>query len=235
MLDLATNPASPVTKGRSFGSDAHEVARFGVAFSRGLSAEGVLACAKHFPGHGDAAVDPHLDLARFDGSHERLAQQELVPFAAAIEAGVPLIMTAHILLPQLDADRPASISSILLKQVLRHDLHFEGVVLADDLGMGAIAKRYGPGESAVKALQAGTDIVMLCHDWSGVAPAVDAVAKGITDGIFDAAQWSQASERIAQSRQRLRDLDSPAPPVEIIGCAEHHTLAAEARSRLPFS
>ena len=113
MLDLATNPDSPVTRGRSFGSDPHEVARLGVAFSHGLAAEGILACAKHFPGHGDAAVDPHLDLPRFDGTRERLVQQELVPFSAAIDAGVPLVMTAHILLPQLDADRPASISPIL--------------------------------------------------------------------------------------------------------------------------
>lgn len=235
MLDLNTNPDSPVTRGRSFGSDPHEVARLGVAFSHGLAAEGILACAKHFPGHGDAAVDPHLDLPRFDGTRERLAQQELVPFAAAIDAGVPLIMTAHILLPQLDEDRPASVSPILLEQVLRRDLRFDGVILADDLGMGAIAKRFGPGESAVQALQAGTDIVMLCHDWSAVAAAIDIAAQAAADGTFDALQWSNSSARIATLRQRLLDLDSPPPPIDVIGCPEHRALAAEARSTLARS
>lgn len=235
MLDLATNPDSPVTRGRSFGSDPHEVARLGVAFSDGLAAEGILACAKHFPGHGDAAVDPHLDLPRFDGTRERLVQQELIPFSAAIDAGVPLIMTAHILLPQLDADRPASVSPVLLKEVLRNDLRFNGVILADDLGMGAIAKRYGPGESAVQALQAGTDIVMLCHDWSTTEPAISAVTQAFADGRFGTAPWSQSGARIATLRQCLRDLDSPAPLVETIGCPEHRALAAEARSTLARS
>ena len=144
MLDLATNPASPVTSGRSFGADPQKVARMGVAFLRGLAAEGILACAKHFPGHGDAAVDPHIDLPRFDGTRERLTRQELVPFAAAIAASVPTIMTAHILLPQLDPDRPASISPVVLQELLRRQLRFDGVILADDLGMGAIAKALRP-------------------------------------------------------------------------------------------
>ena len=232
MLDLATNPTSPVTQRRSFGSDPHEVARLGTTFARGLATEGILACAKHFPGPGDAAVDPHLDLPRFDGSRERLAQQELVPFAAAINAGIPLVMTAHILLPRLDADRPASISPILLRELLRRDLGFDGIILADDLGMGAVAKRYGPGESAVKALQAGTDIVMLCHDWSAVDPAIGAVGQAMKSGNFDPSQWSQTSARITQLRELLRNLDSIPPPVETIGCSDHHALTTQVRSRL---
>ena len=104
MLDLASNPNSPVTSGRSFASDPRHVAQLGCAFLRGLQAEGVLACAKHFPGHGDAAVDPHLDLPRFDGTRERLMAQELVPFSSAIKAGVQAIMTAHILIPRIDSD-----------------------------------------------------------------------------------------------------------------------------------
>ena len=204
MLDLATNPASPVTTDRSFGSDPHEVARLGVAFLRGLTAEGVLGCAKHFPGHGDAAIDPHLDLPRFDGTRERLTQNELVPFAAAIEAGVPLVMTAHILLPQLDPSYPASLSQTILDGLLRRQLGFDGVILADDLGMGAIARRYENGESAVKTLQAGTDIAMLCHDWSAVPVAIEAVAQSIEDRRFNSAQWTSGRERIARLRERIR-------------------------------
>jgi len=232
MLDLATNPASPVTRGRSFGSDPHEVARLGAASLRGFAAEGILACAKHFPGHGDAAIDPHHDLPRFEGSRARLMQQELIPFVATVDAGVPFIMTAHILLPRIDADRPASLSPILLKDILRGEMRFDGIILADDLGMGAIAKRYAPGESAVKALQAGTDIVMLCHDWSTVAPAIDAVAQAAADGRFDPAEWSRTGARIAQWRGRLRQIDSPTPSRGLIGCADHQDLAADIRSRL---
>src|SRR5690348_16261831 len=119
MLDLATNPDSPVTSGRSFGSDPHHVAKMGCAFVRGLQTEGVLTCAKHFPGHGDTAVDPHLDLPRYDGTRGRLIAHELVAFSAAIQAGVPLIMTAHILLPKIDSARPASLSPELLQSILR--------------------------------------------------------------------------------------------------------------------
>jgi len=175
MLDLHVNPESPVTKDRSFGSDPDLVARMGAVFDRGLRSGGVLSCAKHFPGHGDAAVDPHLDLPVFAGTRERLESAELVPFAAAVAAGVPLVMTAHILLPQIDSENPASLSRTMLEGVLRRRLRFSGVILADDLGMGAIAKRHGSGEAAVQSLLAGTDIAMLCHDWSAVAPAIAAV------------------------------------------------------------
>lgn len=230
MLDLAINANSPVTAGRSFGSDPRHVARMGCAVLRGFLAEGVLPCAKHFPGHGDAAVDPHLDLPRFDGTRERLLARELVPFAAAIDAGVPLIMTAHILLPQIDSVSPASLSSELLEAILRTQLAFEGVVLADDLGMGAIARHYGNSESVVKTLQAGTDIAMLCHDWTLVAPVLEAVAHATSSGQIDP---RSAHARIERLRERLREIDAKAlPPASVIGCPEHRALAAEIRARI---
>jgi len=232
MLDLATNPASPVTSGRSFGASPEKVSRMGAAFLRGLAAEGILACAKHFPGHGDAAIDPHIDLPRFDGTPERLAEQELLPFAAAIAAGVPSIMTAHILLPQVDPDRPASISPVVLQGILRRQLRFDGVILADDLGMGAIARRYGPGESVVKTLDAGSDIAMLCHDSAVVPEAIDAVAQSLREGRFARAQWSASRTRIARLREQLRAASQPLPPLDVLGCAEHRALAKEIRARL---
>src|SRR6266699_1987511 len=132
-------------------------------------------CKSGKPGHGDTLVDPHHDLPVFTGTMERLESAELVPFAAAVAAGVPLVMTAHILLPHIDPERPASLSRKMLDGVLRRGMKFSGVILADDLGMGAIARRYGPGEAAVETLRAGTDIAMLCHDWPNVAPAIAAV------------------------------------------------------------
>jgi beta-N-acetylhexosaminidase len=231
MLDLHMNAESPVTKDRSFGADPQLVAAMGAAFGRGLRSGGVLSCAKHFPGHGDAAVDPHLDLPVFEGTMTRLETTELVPFAAAVAAGVPLVMTAHILLPRIDPDVPASLSSIILDGVLRHHLNFDGVILADDLGMGAIAKRYGAGEAAVQTILAGTDVAMLCHDWSTVAPAIAAVRKAREGGRFDEEEWRNSLARIERVCAQSENA-GPEPPLSIIGCNEHQSLAEQLRARL---
>ena len=231
MLDLHVNPDSPVTKDRSFGADPRRVAALGVAFDRGLRSAGVLSCAKHFPGHGDAAVDPHLDLPVFGGSMERLESMELVPFAAAAAAGAPLVMTAHILLPQIDRENPASLSRIMLNGVLRRRLQFDGVILADDLGMGAIAKRYGPGEAAVRSLLAGTDVAMLCHDWAAAAPAIAAVRRAKEKGRFDDDEWRASLRRIERACAQAEALE-PTPPLSVLGCSEFLELAEEIRARL---
>ena len=232
MLDLHSNPESPVTQGRSFGADPQVVARMGAAFDRGLRAGGVLSCAKHFPGHGDAAVDPHLDLPVFGGTMERLESAELVPFATAVGAGAPLVMTAHILLPKIDPDHPASLSRVMLDGVLRRRLGFGGVILADDLGMGAIAKRYGPGEAAVQSLRAGADMAMLCHDWSAVAPAVAAVRKAKKEGRFDDAEWRASMNRIEHACAQA-EAQQPRPSLDVLGCGEFQELAEGIRGRLP--
>ena len=231
MLDLHTNPESPVTKDRSFGSAPELVARMGAAFDRGLRRGGVLSCAKHFPGHGDAAVDPHLDLPVFGGTMESLEAAELVPFAAAIAAGAPLVMTAHILLPRIDPENPASLSRTMLDGVLRRRLRFDGVILADDLGMGAIAKRYGPGETAVQTLHAGTDVAMLCHDWSAVAPAIAAVRRAKQEGSFDEGEWRESLLRIKRACVEA-EAPGPRPSIDILGCAENQALAEGIRARL---
>jgi beta-N-acetylhexosaminidase len=231
MLDLHVNPESPVTKDRSFGSDPELVARMGAAFDRGLRSGGVLSCAKHFPGHGDAAVDPHLDLPVFAGKMERLESTELFPFAAVVAAGVPLVMTAHILLPQIDPENPASLSRTMLDGVLRRRLRFNGVILADDLGMGAIAKRYGPGEAAVQTLRAGTDVAMLCHDWSAVAPAIAAVRSARLEGGFDEGEWRASLDRIERACNQA-EAPGPRPAVDFLGCADNLRLAEGIRTRL---
>jgi beta-N-acetylhexosaminidase len=232
MLDLAVNPESPVTKGRSFGRAPGEVARLGAAFLRGLAAEGVLGCAKHFPGHGDTTLDPHLDLPIFDGTRERLQQEEFVPFAAAIQAHAPMIMTAHILLPKIDPNLPASISPAVLEGMLRRDLKFGGVILADDLGMGALARRYGCGDSAVMTLQAGTDIAMLCHDSSVVPRVIDAVKAALDGGRFAPEKWAASRAHIAMLRKQISDAEKSAPPLAVIGCRAHRLLAQDAQDRL---
>lgn len=230
MLDLAMNPDSPVTAQRSFGADPRKVARKGVAFIRGLESGGALACAKHFPGHGDTQVDPHQDLPVFQGDLKRLNEVELAPFVKAIGAGVPLIMTAHILLPKIDAERPASLSRKMLAQTLRQQMKFGGVILADDLGMGAIARRFGAGEAAVESLLAGADVVMLCHDWLAVRPAIEAVEKAFGQGRFNSTEWHASHLRIERLRAAVDK--RPAPALEIVGCPSHRALASKIREAI---
>lgn len=232
MLDLHLQATSPVTSDRSFGSLPNQVARLGEAFIRGLAAEGVLACVKHFPGHGDAQVDPHLDLPVFGGSQARLEKMELVPFARAIAAQVPMIMTAHILLPKIDAAHPASLSKKVLRGLLRKHLGFRGVILADDLGMGAIHKHLTAAAAAVETFQAGTDVALLCHDWTAVLPAIASIAQALRLGQLDPAEWAKSHERIAELRARAAETSANALPLSTVGCAEHRTLALELSERI---
>jgi beta-N-acetylhexosaminidase len=232
MLDLAVNPHSSVTRDRSFGREPAEVARLGSAFLRGLAAEGILGCAKHFPGHGDTSLDPHQELPAFDGTRERLQREELVPFVAAIQANAPLIMTAHILLPRIDPDLPASISPTLLDGILRRDLRFDGVILADDLGMGALTRRYSCDESTVMTLQAGTDIAMLCHDPSVVPGVLDAATAALDSGRFGAESWAASHLRVVRLREQISAAEKPAPPLATVGCHAHRLLAQNIRERL---
>ena len=230
MLDLHLQPMSPVTSGRSFGSAPERVARLGEAFLRGLAAEGVLGCAKHFPGHGDTHVDPHEDLPIFYGSMARLEKTELVPFARAIAAGVPVIMTAHILLPAIDSEHPASLSRTALHRLLRERLHYDGAILADDLGMGAIRKRRSPARAAVETFRAGSDFALLCHDWSLVRPTIHAVADALKEDKLDASEREQSHARIERLRAQANASKS-AQSLDIVGCAGHRALASEIHDR----
>jgi beta-N-acetylhexosaminidase len=162
VADVDTNPANPVIGDRSFSRDPEQVARHAVAFALGLQREGVAACAKHFPGHGDTSVDSHLDLPRIEHDRERLERVELVPFRALAAAGVASMMTAHVLIPRLDPDRPATLSPRALA-LLREEIGYPGLVFSDDLEMRAIADRFPPAEVARGALAAGVDALLVCR------------------------------------------------------------------------
>ena len=133
VLDVHSNPANPVIGDRAFGSDPALVSEMGIALMRGLHDGGVLSCGKHFPGHGDTEKDSHLELPVVRRSRAELEQTELVPFRAAIAAGVPMLMSAHVLYPALDPEHPATLSRAILTDLLRGELHFDGVVASDDL------------------------------------------------------------------------------------------------------
>ena len=163
VCDVATNAANPVIGDRAFAATALGVARHATAFLRGLEAAGVRGCAKHFPGHGDTATDSHLALPLVERSMESVREVELLPFRAAIAAGVGMIMTAHIVLPALDA-RPATMSRAWLCDVLRGELQYAGVIVSDDLDMKAVADHFSVEEVVRDALAAGVDAFLLCRD-----------------------------------------------------------------------
>ncbi len=177
-------------------------------------------------------MDPHENLPVFTGDMTRLRSAELVPFTEAIRAGVPMVMTAHILLPRVDEERPASLSRRLLRGLLREEMKFDGVILADDIGMGAIRKKYGLGEAAIQALQAGTDVVALCHDETATAPVLACVEDSAAKGEFKADALRASEKRITKLRDACARLEKQRPPLDVIGCAEHRALADRVRREI---
>jgi len=194
VCDVNNNPANPVINVRAWGETPATAGALAAAFVRGAQAEGVLCCAKHFPGHGDTASDSHLELPLLPHSRERLEDVELPPFRAAIAAGVASVMTAHLLLPELDRERPATLSAAVLTQLLRHDLGFGGLVVTDALVMEAITAHHGAGEAAVLALEAGADLVLMPAD-------ADAAMAGIVAAVQ---QGRLGRERLEASAERRR-------------------------------
>jgi beta-N-acetylhexosaminidase len=160
-VDVDSNPDNPVIGDRSFARDPRVVSAHVAAFVRACQSAGVAACAKHFPGHGDTAVDSHLDLPRLGHDLERLREVELPPFRAAIEAGVASVMTAHVLFPRLDPERPATLSPAVMG-LLREELGYEGLVFSDDIEMKAVADRFSVEQCSLGALEAGVDAILVC-------------------------------------------------------------------------
>ncbi|MSR41544.1 MAG: beta-N-acetylhexosaminidase [Phycisphaerales bacterium] len=198
VLDVDSNPLNPVIGDRSFSRDAETVARLGVAMTLGLQ-EHVAACGKHFPGHGDTDKDSHFDLPRLAHARARLDAVELLPFRAAIAAGIECIMTTHVVFDAVDAGVPATMSAKSIEGLLRAELSFEGVVVSDDLEMKAIADHFGVGSAAVRAISAGVDALLVCHSAERQSEAIEALAKAVLDGTLPI-------ERVQSARARLQRL-----------------------------
>ena len=229
-VDVDSNPKNPVIGDRSFGDDPDLVSRLGVAMIRGLQEGGVAACAKHFPGHGDTGVDSHLELPVLDHPRSRLEDVELPPFRAAVGAGVATVMTSHVLFPELDEDLPASLSTPLTRGLLREDLGFDGVVVTDDLEMKAVAKRWPPGEIAVRATKAGADILAFCRNHDGQVAAMEGLIRAMEADEISFKEMEAAEGRVKKLQERFlagyRDPD-PKAAREAAGRGEHRALAEE--------
>ncbi|HEX9755008.1 MAG TPA: glycoside hydrolase family 3 N-terminal domain-containing protein [Gemmatimonadales bacterium] len=202
VADVNNNPANPIINTRSFGGDPSAVARLVAAQIRGTQGEGMLATAKHFPGHGDTETDSHLALPVVAADWRRMDSVELVPFRAAVEAGVALVMSAHIALPQVDSGltRPATMAPNVLTGILRDSLGFRGLIVTDALDMGGVVNSYGPDEAAVQAILAGSDILLQPRD---PRTAVEAVVRAVQEGRIPRERLDRSVRRVLQLKQRL--------------------------------
>lgn len=200
IVDVNNNPDNPVINVRAFGEQPDIVKALTTAFIQGVQSVSVLTTAKHFPGHGDTTADSHLELPVLPHTLDRLRSLELLPFQAAIAAGVDSVMTAHLLIPELDADLPATLSPRILSQLLRQDLGFNGLIVTDALVMGAIANRYGANEAAVLAIAAGADIVLMPADPPG---ALQAICAAVEAGRISPEQIRVSLERVWQAKTKV--------------------------------
>ncbi len=199
VLDVHTNAANPIIGDRAFAEQPDAAALRALTFAAGLQRSGILPCGKHFPGHGDTATDSHLALPRLDHDMKRLRQVELLPFLRAIEAQLPMLMTAHVVFAALDDQVPATLSHAVITGLLRRELGYEGVVISDDLDMKAIADHFGVGDAAVAAIEAGCDVLLLCRNLEHQEQARTALhAK--------ASQSSSFRARVAEAADRVRAL-----------------------------
>lgn len=203
VADVNVNPRNPIIGSRSFGEDPAAVARHVEAAVRGYRAAGLLAAAKHFPGHGAAEVDSHHGLPVLDIQAEILAQRELVPFRAAVAAGVDAVMTAHIVFPALDAEHPATISPAVLQGLLRGELGFGGLILTDCLEMAAIASRYEPAEYTLAAIRAGADLLLISHTYEKQIAARDAIVDALRRGTLSRERVAASVARVLAAKERL--------------------------------
>jgi len=204
VLDVHSNPQNPIIGDRAFSTDPEMVGKLGEAFIRGMQAMGVLACGKHFPGHGDTSVDSHLDLPVLPHGLERLREVELVPFRHVVKTAPPaLMMTAHILLPELDPKHPCTLSETILPQLIRQEMGYGGVVVTDDLEMKAIDDRYAMEEVVRLGLKAGIDVFLICHDEEKQQLALDTLRKLLTDGEVTPERIQGSLKRIHRTKTAL--------------------------------
>ncbi|WP_082341156.1 glycoside hydrolase family 3 protein [Sporosarcina globispora] len=249
VMDVNNNPDNPVIGVRSFGEDPQLVADMGVAYTEGLQSAGVAATAKHFPGHGDTAVDSHLGLPEVPHDKERLKEVELYPFQKGMEAGIDAIMTAHVTFPKIDDTKaiskktgeeiavPATLSYKVLTELMREEMGYKGVITTDAMNMNAIADHFGPVDAAIRAVKAGTDIVLM-----------PVGLKDVAEGLLNAVENGEISEkRIESSVERILTLkikrgiikeETPQPieekianALEVVGSEEHKQIEKEAAER----
>jgi beta-N-acetylhexosaminidase len=232
VLDVNSNPDNPVIGDRAFGSSPDHVIEMGLVTAAALQDSDVVACGKHFPGHGDTNADSHKELPVVEAPRERLELIEFPPFRRAAAAGIASLMTAHVLYKALDDRLPATLSPEIITHLLREQMQYDGVVLTDDLEMHAIVDHYGPGDAAVRAFIAGCDILLICKERDREIAAFEAMEKAVASGTIDTARLDLSVARIQRMKHRYLSPYRPAVISEaklVAGCRTHQALLESIR------
>ncbi len=202
VLDINSNPQNPVIGDRSFGAAANTVKAGGQEAIRAFRSSGLLSCGKHFPGHGDTFVDSHLSLPVQETTLEVLRARELIPFAGAVKEGVDFIMTAHILFSAVDKEMPVTFSKIFLQNILREELGYEGLIVTDDLNMGAVKQNYSLEERIELSVNAGADILLLRDSSDGIREFFKTFRKLVENGKVLEKRVFESAERIKKLKEK---------------------------------
>jgi beta-N-acetylhexosaminidase len=226
VLDVDSNPRNPVIGDRAFSEDPTGAAALGIAFAKGSLSRGVLPVGKHFPGHGDTSADSHKELPVVRAGRQTLLRRELLPFRRAAQAGIPALMTAHVMYPALDRALPATLSRKILHDLLRERMRFRGAVFSDALEMKAIADRYGLGEAAVLAVAAGCDVVLVCRGEPAQAEAIDRLAREARDRATFRRRLAAAAVRSGRLRDWAASKERSRPAPRAVGAARHRLLSS---------
>jgi beta-N-acetylhexosaminidase len=228
VADVDSNPANPVIGARSFGRDPDAVAACVATFTQSLQAAGVLGCAKHFPGHGDTHLDSHLALPTVDIALPELLHRELVPFEAAVRADVATVMSAHVVFPALDPDHPATLSPVVIPELLRRRLGYGGVVFSDDLEMKAVAGRWSAEDLVRKGIEATIDVFLACKEHHLQLEVFEALVRAQEQDEAVARAVADSARRVHALRARL-PTGAGAEGLRTLGCDAHATLADRVR------
>lgn len=239
VLDIHTNSKNPVIGDRALAERAEDVARLGRVIVRALQGAGLAACGKHFPGHGDTSADSHFELPMVEHPPDRLRAVEFEPFRAAVAEQVAFIMTAHVLVPSFDEQRPATLSPAIVQKLLREELKYEGVILSDDLEMKAVSAKHAVPDAAVDAIAAGCDAVLVCSgDVDLQARTLEALVRAVESGAIPPKRHDDAFVRLKRAKERFLLGERPGPSARIkrlrsiLGREEHQLVAAEMASYL---
>lgn len=202
VLDINSNPNNPVIGDRAFGNNLEIVSKLGIETMKGIQSQKVIPTIKHFPGHGDTSVDSHLELPIVNKTLKELMELELIPFKRAMDEGAEVVMVAHMLIPELDKNNPASISKVVMTEVLRRQLSFTGVIITDDMTMGAIVEHFDIGKAAVESVKAGSDIILVGHGYDNVEKIQIALKDAIEKGEISEQRINESVERIIKLKRK---------------------------------
>lgn len=229
-LDVFSNPKNTVIGDRSISSNPEIVGKHASALVRGYVKAGIVPCLKHFPGHGNTLIDSHEDLPRETSDRKRLDSLELIPFRKGFRARAEMVMTSHILFEQLDPEWPVTLSSVFLKDMLREEFRYKGLIISDDLDMKALTKNFSKEDIPVRAIAAGVDLLMYCNEPDSPGIAMDALINAVAQGTLSRHELEASHNRILHMKQNfIWDFEVPsfADSAKIIGNSEHARIAKE--------